>query len=675
MADGMTPTDDVGDARVVVLNTCAIRENADNKLYGNLGHLKPLKDADPSLRIVVAGCLAQKDQGVIQRKAPWVDVVVGTHALPQLLDLLRAVRAPRGRRWTCASTPRPSRARCRPRGATRSGPGCRSRRAATTPARSASCRSSVARSGRARSATSWPRCRDWPRRGVVEVTLLGQNVNTYGRDVTVPGLVAPAAVRGAAAGGRTRSTGIRRVRFTSPHPHDFTPDVIEAMAETPSRLRAHPLPAAVGLGPGAEGDAALVPARALPRMARRGSARRSPRSPSRPTSSWGSPARPRRTSPTRSTSSSARGSTARTRSSTRRGRARGRRRSTTRSRRRSCRSASTGWSTLQQRISLERSLAQVGAHVRGAGRGRRQARAVDAGAHADEPDRASARRARGRARSSHARITEAARAPPGRRAGAVAGGRGRLRRPACSTAPLALVGPTAVGKTEAALALAERARGGDRLGRLDARVPRDGRRHGEADAPSSAPRAAPPDRRRRAVGAVLASRGSRRPPGGVRRLGARGRAAAARRRVGPLLPGGRGRAGVPAGPIRRRAPTSSARPTRWAPSGCTGAWPRATRSRPRGSSPGTSGGPSAPWRSPAITGRAVLDFADGVGALRRRIAVRAAGLRLPREPLSTADRRRASRAMLDAGLARRGAGPGRAWVRRMAHLHAGHRLR
>ena len=78
---------------MIVLNTCAIRENADNKLYGNLGHLKPLKDADPSLRIVVAGCLAQKDQGVIQRKAPWVDVVVGTHALPQLLDLLERSRA------------------------------------------------------------------------------------------------------------------------------------------------------------------------------------------------------------------------------------------------------------------------------------------------------------------------------------------------------------------------------------------------------------------------------------------------------------------------------------------------------------------------------------------------------------------------------------------------------
>jgi len=88
MADGMAPTDDVGEARVVVFNTCAIRENADNRLYGNLGHLKPLKDRNPELRIVVAGCLAQKDQGLIQTKAPWVDVVIGTHALPHLLELL-----------------------------------------------------------------------------------------------------------------------------------------------------------------------------------------------------------------------------------------------------------------------------------------------------------------------------------------------------------------------------------------------------------------------------------------------------------------------------------------------------------------------------------------------------------------------------------------------------------
>src|SRR3712207_2384893 len=88
MADGMAPAETADDARVVVFNTCAIRENADNKLYGNLGHLKPLKDRRPDLKIVVAGCLAQKDQGEIQRRAPWVDVVIGTHALPHLLELL-----------------------------------------------------------------------------------------------------------------------------------------------------------------------------------------------------------------------------------------------------------------------------------------------------------------------------------------------------------------------------------------------------------------------------------------------------------------------------------------------------------------------------------------------------------------------------------------------------------
>ena len=88
-ADGLVRTEHASEAEVVVLNTCAVRENADNRLYGQLGHLKPIKDANPRMRIVVAGCLAQKDQGLIQRKAPWVDVVVGTHALPSLLDLMR----------------------------------------------------------------------------------------------------------------------------------------------------------------------------------------------------------------------------------------------------------------------------------------------------------------------------------------------------------------------------------------------------------------------------------------------------------------------------------------------------------------------------------------------------------------------------------------------------------
>ena len=83
---------DDGEADVVVFNTCAVRENADNKLYGNLGHLAPVKAARPGMQIAVGGCLAQKDRAEITRRAPWVDVVFGTHnigALPVLLERAR----------------------------------------------------------------------------------------------------------------------------------------------------------------------------------------------------------------------------------------------------------------------------------------------------------------------------------------------------------------------------------------------------------------------------------------------------------------------------------------------------------------------------------------------------------------------------------------------------------
>jgi tRNA-2-methylthio-N6-dimethylallyladenosine synthase len=231
-ADGYAPAEEAAQAEVVVLNTCAVRENADNRLYGTLGHLKPLKERNGRMRIVVAGCLAQKDQGIIQRRAPWVDVVVGTHALPSLLGLIRdaerdgpqmdvreytevfpsALPARRGsahHAWVSVSV------------------GCDN--ACTFcivplvrgPQLSRSLGDILAEvQGLARS-------------GVVEVTLLGQNVNTYGRDLTVPG-----SSRRPRFGELLRAVdqvdGIRRVRFTSPHPHDFTDDVIEAMAESPT---------------------------------------------------------------------------------------------------------------------------------------------------------------------------------------------------------------------------------------------------------------------------------------------------------------------------------------------------------------------------------------------------------------------------------------------------------
>src|SRR4029077_4472139 len=87
-SEGMEATDDLETADVVVLNTCCIRENADNRLYGHLGHLKALKQQRPDLQIAVGGCLAQKDREVVQERAPHVDVVFGTHNVHRAATLL-----------------------------------------------------------------------------------------------------------------------------------------------------------------------------------------------------------------------------------------------------------------------------------------------------------------------------------------------------------------------------------------------------------------------------------------------------------------------------------------------------------------------------------------------------------------------------------------------------------
>jgi tRNA-2-methylthio-N6-dimethylallyladenosine synthase len=225
---GMTQAEGLADAEVVVLNTCAVRENADNRLYGNLGELRPLKRQNPNLRIVVAGCLAQKDQGTILRKAPWVDVVVGTHSLPHLLDLLERSRREGPQLDVAEYTESfPSALPAAREDAFRAwvsiAVGCDNSCTfcivpfVRGPQRSRSVGDILAEVQQLASS------------GVVEVTLLGQNVNTFGRDVTVPGS-AQRPLFAALLRQVNEVEGLRRIRFTSPHPHDFTPDVIEAMA-------------------------------------------------------------------------------------------------------------------------------------------------------------------------------------------------------------------------------------------------------------------------------------------------------------------------------------------------------------------------------------------------------------------------------------------------------------
>src|SRR5689334_15629683 len=216
------------DADVVVLNTCAVRENADNRLYGNLGHLRPVKDAHPGMQIAVGGCLAQKDRGEIVRKAPWVDVVFGTHnigSLPVLLERARhnaAAEVEIIESLEVFPSTLPTKRESTYAGWVSISVGCNN-----------TCTFCIVPSLRGKEKDRRPgdvlaEVRALAAEGVLEVTLLGQNVNSYG--VEFGDRLAFGKLLRACGD----IEGLERVRFTSPHPKDFTDDVIAAMAETPN---------------------------------------------------------------------------------------------------------------------------------------------------------------------------------------------------------------------------------------------------------------------------------------------------------------------------------------------------------------------------------------------------------------------------------------------------------
>jgi tRNA-2-methylthio-N6-dimethylallyladenosine synthase len=213
---------------VVVFNTCAVRENADNRLYGNLGHLRPVKMDHPGMQIAVGGCLAQKDRGEILRRAPWVDVVFGTHnvgALPVLLERARVLdEAQVEIEESLQRFPStlPARRESPYSGWVSVSVGCNN-----------TCTFCIVPALRGREKDRRPgdvlaEIRALVDDGVLEVTLLGQNVNSYG--VEFGDRQAFGKLLRACGG----IDGLERVRFTSPHPRDFTDDVIAAMAETPN---------------------------------------------------------------------------------------------------------------------------------------------------------------------------------------------------------------------------------------------------------------------------------------------------------------------------------------------------------------------------------------------------------------------------------------------------------
>ncbi len=254
-ADGLHRAASEASADVVVLNTCCIRENADNRLYGNLGQLKARKDTNPDLQIVVAGCLAQKDRDLVRTKAPHVDVVLGTHNVHRAAELVAHARTngpiteilDAAVADDLAQFPSALPAR-------RDVPysawvtiqiGCDN-----------SCAFCIVPAVRGPEmsrpfADIVTEVEGLAADGVTEVTLLGQNVNSYGRDLTL-------AARRAGEDTRIRPLfaellravgavpGIRRVRYTSPHPKDLRDDTIAAMAEVGSLCNHLHLPLQAG---------------------------------------------------------------------------------------------------------------------------------------------------------------------------------------------------------------------------------------------------------------------------------------------------------------------------------------------------------------------------------------------------------------------------------------------
>jgi tRNA-2-methylthio-N6-dimethylallyladenosine synthase len=248
-ADGFVRAESQDDADVVVLNTCCIRENADNKLYGNLGHLRPWKDAKEGRQIVVSGCLAQKDREVVAKKARWVDVVMGTHNVHRAAELLHeahgrtkplveileeAVIDDELGEGAMFPSALPARRETSYNAWVTIQIGCDN-----------SCAFCIVPAVRG-AELSRPyddvlaEVRQLAADGVTEITLLGQNVNSYGRDLQL------AARQAGDDSARLRPLfadlirdagtidGIRRVRFTSPHPKDMRREVFEAIAATPA---------------------------------------------------------------------------------------------------------------------------------------------------------------------------------------------------------------------------------------------------------------------------------------------------------------------------------------------------------------------------------------------------------------------------------------------------------
>ena len=226
--DGMTKANSEENADVLFINTCTIRENADDKLYGTLGQLKQWKNKQSDRKLLVGGCAAQKDKTLVRDRAPWVDVVIGTHNLTNIINLLNqsedwgpltevvdeieemptdapSIRESEHSAWLTIQI------------------GCNN-----------SCTFCIVPSVRGPEISRRPsdiinEAKQLVESGIKEITLLGQNVNSYGRDLKIDNKSTPYFAKLLTQ--LNEIDGLSRIRFTSPHPKDFKEETIYAVKE------------------------------------------------------------------------------------------------------------------------------------------------------------------------------------------------------------------------------------------------------------------------------------------------------------------------------------------------------------------------------------------------------------------------------------------------------------
>lgn len=231
---GYQPVPKGDTADVVVFNTCAVRENADNRLYGTLGQMKSIKEKHPGMQIAVGGCMAQKDKQTVVDKAPWVDVVFGTHNIGSLPTLLQRSAHNRKAEVEIVDSLEqfpsvlPAKRESAYAGWVSVSVGCNN-----------TCTFCIVPSLRGKEQDRRPgdilaEVKALVEQGVSEVTLLGQNVNAYGVNFSDPDLERDRGAFAKLLRACGDIEGLERLRFTSPHPAEFTDDVIDAMAETPN---------------------------------------------------------------------------------------------------------------------------------------------------------------------------------------------------------------------------------------------------------------------------------------------------------------------------------------------------------------------------------------------------------------------------------------------------------